>query len=111
MPNRSTGTVLGAILLLSPSLNAHSALKNAPWAWTFSPLDSFANFTVKHLMGSNVHGSMGGMNGAVVYDPNDPSKDMVDAPLDVRTFSTGTAQRDLQVKTDYFDVKDYPVIR
>jgi polyisoprenoid-binding protein YceI len=110
MPNRSTGTVLGVILLLLPTLNAQSALQ-AQWAWTISPLDSFANFTVKHLMVSNVHGSIGGMNGAVVYLPNDPSKDMVDVTLDVKTFSTGTARRDLQVKTDYFDVKNYPVIR
>jgi polyisoprenoid-binding protein YceI len=76
-----------------------------------SPLDSFANFRVKHLMVSTVHGSMGGMKGTVLYDPNDPSKDMVDVTLEVSTLNTGVAARDDQVKRDYFDIKEFPVVR
>ena len=105
MLNRSTGAALGAILFLVPAVHAQED------SWTISPLDSFANFTVKHLMVSTVHGSMGGLRGTVFYDPNDPSKDAVDATLDVSTFSTGVAQRDEQVKTDYFAVKTWPVVR
>jgi len=91
--------------MLAPALHAQDN------SWTISPLDSFANFTVKHLMVSTVHGSMGGLKGTVIYDPKDPSKDMVDATIDVNTLNTGVAKRDDQVKTDYFDVKKFPAIQ
>jgi polyisoprenoid-binding protein YceI len=74
-------------------------------------MNSFANFTVKHLMVSTVHGSMGGLKGTVLCDPNDPSEDMVDVTLEVCTFNTGVAARDEQVKSDYFDIKEFPVVR
>ena len=92
------------LLLLAPILFAQDN------SWTISPLDSFANFTVRHLMVSTVHGGMGGFKGTVVYDPKDPSKDVVDATIDVNTLNTGVAKRDDQVKTDYFDVQKFPVI-
>lgn len=91
-------------LILAPSLRAQDN------SWAISPLDSFANFTVKHLMVSTVHGSMGGMKGTVIYDPQDPSKDSVYATIDVTTLNTGVAKRDGQLKNDYFDVQKFPVI-
>lgn len=96
--------VIVGLALMAPALHAQEN------TWTISPLDSFANFTVKHLMVSTVHGSMGGMKGTVIYDPKDPSKDVVDATIDVNTLNTGVAKRDDQVKTDYFDVQKFPVI-
>ena len=104
MLNRFTGAVLGAVLTLAPALYAQDN------TWAISPLDSFANFSVKHLMISTVHGTAGGMKGTVIYDPKDPSKDVVDATIDVNTLSTGVAKRDDQVKTDYFDAQKFPVI-
>jgi len=104
MVNRFRGAVLGAVLILAPVLHAQDNI------WAISPLDSFANFSVKHLMISTVHGTAGGMKGTVIYDPKDPSKDSVDATIDVNTLSTGVAKRDDQVKTDYFDVQKFPTI-
>ena len=95
---------LGAILILIPALQAQDN------SWSISTLDSFANFTVKHLVFTPVHGSMGGMKGTVVYDPKDPSKDSVEATIDVSTINTGTAKRDDQLKTDFFNVAKFPVI-
>jgi len=102
--SKSAFATLGAVLILAPALRAQGN------SWTISPLDSFANFTVKHLMVSTVHGSMGGLKGTVIYDPNDASKDVVDATIDVSTLNTGVAKRDDQVKTDYFEVQKFPVI-
>jgi len=99
----SGGAVFG-VLCFSQALPAQDN------SWTISPLDSFANFTVKHLMISTVHGTAGGMKGTVSYDPKDPSKDIVDATIDVNTLNTGVAKRDEQLKTDYFDMKKFPVI-
>lgn len=110
MRNRFTGTVLGAFLILSPLLCAQDKAASQADSWIISPLDSFANFTVKHLMVSTVHGGMGGLKGTVTYDPRDASKDAVDATISVTTLNTGIAKRDDQVKTDYFDVQKFPVI-
>lgn len=94
----------GALLLLVPGLFAQEN------KWAISPFDSFANFTVKHLVISKASGKMGGMKGTVIYDPKDPSKDSVEATLDVKTLNTGVEKRDEQVKTDYFEVAKYPTI-
>jgi len=105
MLKRSLPLALAAVLILAPALRAQDR------SWTISPLDSFANFTVRHLMVSTVHGSIGGMKGTVVYDPSDPSKDSVDATIDVGTLDTNIAKRDDQLKTDYFEIEKFPVIR
>ena len=94
----------GAFLLLVPGLFAQDN------KWAISPFDSFANFTVKHLVISKASGKIGGMKGTVIYDPKDPSKDSVEATLDVKTFNSGVDKRDEQVKTDYFEVAKYPTI-
>lgn len=107
MQKRFYGALLGVALFLVPAIYAQDA---APNAWAISTIDSYANFTVKHLVITTVRGSMGGMKGTVVYDPKDPSKDSVEASLDVSTFSTNNAKRDDQVRTDFFEVQKSPVI-
>ncbi|HVW11356.1 MAG TPA: YceI family protein [Bryobacteraceae bacterium] len=94
----------GALLLFVPGLFAQDN------KWIISPNDSLAHFTVKHLMISKVQGTIGGMKGAVVYDPKDPSKDSVEATLDAGSFKSGVDKRDDQVKNDYFEVAKYPAI-
>jgi len=91
-------------LLLAPGLFAQDN------KWVISGFDSFANFTVRHLMITKAGGKIGGMKGTVIYDPKDPSKDSVEATLDVKTFATGEPKRDAQVTTDYFEVAKYPTI-
>jgi polyisoprenoid-binding protein YceI len=104
MPIRLTTATLGILLALSPAIQAQDNI------WAFSPIDSSANFTVKHLMISSVHGKAGGMKGTVYLDPKDPSKDKVEGTIDVSTIDTGNAKRDEQLKTDYFDIKKFPTI-
>jgi polyisoprenoid-binding protein YceI len=50
------------------------------------------------------------MKGTVIYDPKDPTRDSVEATLDVNTFNSGVDKRDDQVKNDFFDVKKFPAI-
>ena len=102
--SRFCNIALGGVLILVPALRAQDD------SWTIAPLDSFANFTVRHLMISTVHGTAGGLKGTVIYDPKNPAKDSVEATIDVNTLNTGVAKRDDQVKTDYFDAKKYPVM-
>jgi polyisoprenoid-binding protein YceI len=102
--NRNYKAAFFVLLACAPALCAQEN------SWTIAPLDSFANFSVRHLMISTVHGTLGGLKGSVIYDSKDPSKDSVDATIDVNTFSSGVTKRDDQVKEDYFDVKKFPVI-
>jgi polyisoprenoid-binding protein YceI len=101
---KSLACAASAVLLLVPGLFAQDN------KWVISGYDSFANFSVRHLMITKANGQIGGMKGTVTYDPKDPSKDSVDATLDVKTFKTGEPKRDEQVTTDYFEVAKYPTI-
>src|ERR1700679_1610412 len=91
----------GAFLLLASMAFSQAPDNN----WIIAPLDSSANFTVKHMLISTERGSMGGMKGTVIYDPKDPSKDSVNATLEVSTINTNNPTRDEKLKTEYFDVK------
>jgi len=53
---------------------------------------------------------MGGLKGTVTYDPKDPSKDVVNATLDVSTINTNNSTRDEKLKADYFDLQKFPTI-
>jgi polyisoprenoid-binding protein YceI len=101
-----------ALFLMAPVLFAQ--VPKAPAAnsneWNIAPLDSSANFSVKHLVVSTEHGSMSGMKGKVIYDPKDPSKDSVEATLDVATINTNNQKRDDQLKSDFFDQPHFPQI-
>jgi len=72
---------------------------------------SSAQFSVKHMMVSNVKGEFGGITGTVVYDAKNPSATQIDATIDVRTINTREAARDTHLKSpDFFDAAKYPTM-
>jgi polyisoprenoid-binding protein YceI len=77
--------------------------------WKIDPQHAAAEFSIRHMGLSNVHGHFGGVNGEIVLDPTDLSKASVKATVDVTTVDTGVAQRDTHLKSaDFFDVAKYP---
>jgi polyisoprenoid-binding protein YceI len=63
------------------------------------------------MMISKVRGQFGGVKGAVVYDPKNPSAASVEATIDCTTINTGEPKRDSDLKgEEFFDVKRYPVM-
>ena len=81
-------------------------------SWHIDPQHSSAQFSVKHMMISTVRGQFGGVRGAVVYDPKNPTSATVEATIDCSTVFTGEPKRDAQLKTaEFFDVKNYPVMK
>src|SRR5271170_6368851 len=79
--------------------------------WKIDPAHSSADFSVKHMGISNVHGHFGGVNGTVTLDEKDLSKSTVNATIDATTVDTGVAPRDNDLKSDhFFDVAKYPTI-
>lgn len=77
--------------------------------WKFDPAHSSADFTIRHMGISNVHGHFGNVNGTVALDEKDITKSAVKATVDTTTVNTGVAQRDGHLKSpDFFDVAKFP---
>ncbi|HVW78427.1 MAG TPA: YceI family protein [Alloacidobacterium sp.] len=77
--------------------------------WQIDPAHSEADFTVRHMGISNVHGRFGNLNGTLTLDEKDITKSTVNATVDVRTVDTGVAQRDTHLKSpDFFEATKYP---
>jgi polyisoprenoid-binding protein YceI len=95
---RNFAIVLAALAL--PVLAADYSIDSA---------HSAAQFSVRHLMVSNVRGEFGKLTGKVVYDDARPTATTVEASVDVSTVSTREPQRDTHLKSpDFFDVAQYP---
>jgi polyisoprenoid-binding protein YceI len=99
--------VLAAAVIVGSPMLGHAQAT----AWKIDPAHSAANFTVRHLGISNVHGHFGGVTGEIVLDPADLTKSSVKATIDTTTVDTGVPMRDTDLKSDhFFDVAKYPAM-
>ena len=79
--------------------------------WKIDAAHSEADFSIKHLSISTVHGSFRGVSGVVKFDPADVAKSGVEATIDVSSVDTGVAPRDTHLKSpDFFDVAKFPTM-
>jgi len=79
--------------------------------WKIDPAHSSADFSVKHMGISNVHGHFGGVAGTVALDAKDLAKSAVTATIDITTVDTGNTQRDGHLKSpDFFDAAKFPTM-
>jgi polyisoprenoid-binding protein YceI len=68
-------------------------------------------FSVRHLMVSNVRGTFRSVTGVVNYDPANPGATTVDATIDVNSINTNDEKRDEHLKAaDFFDAAKFPTI-
>ena len=79
--------------------------------YNIDPAHSSAQFSVRHMMISNVRGGFGSVKGTVVYDSDNPGESIIDATIDATTINTLDAQRDAHLKSaDFFDVEKFPTL-
>src|ERR1700694_528183 len=79
--------------------------------WEIDPVHTSAQFTVKHMMVTNVRGEFGKTTGVVQLDDKNLAKSSVEASIDVTTINTHEPKRDAHLKSaDFFDVEKYPTI-
>lgn len=98
-------TLLAPALLLSIALPAVAADD-----WNIDPSHSAAQFRVKHMMVSNVNGSITGVKGTVIYD-GDVKNLKVNAELDPKTVNTNDSKRDEHLRSaDFFDAEKFPIM-
>ncbi len=79
--------------------------------WQIDTAHSRAQFTVRHLMISDIRGDFGAVTGTVDYDGKDVTKAKIKATIDVQSLTTRVEKRDEHIKTDDFlDVKNHPTM-
>jgi polyisoprenoid-binding protein YceI len=79
--------------------------------YKIDPAHSSAQFSIRHMMITNVRGGFSGLQGAIVYDPNDLSQSSIEAVIDTATIKTMDDQRDAHLKSaDFLDAEKYPKI-
>jgi len=95
--------VTGILALASPLLVAQTS------SWAIDPAHSEADFSIRHLSISNVHGRLGKVTGILTYNEADITKSTVTANIDLFGIDTGEAPRDTHLKTpDFFATDKFP---
>lgn len=91
-----------AIALATPTLAA---------TWTVDPAHTSVQFSVRHLMVSNVRGEFRKVAGTVTGDQTKPAAAVVEATIDAASIDTREAKRDEHLRSaDFLDVAKHPTI-
>jgi polyisoprenoid-binding protein YceI len=79
--------------------------------WRVDPDHTVAEFIVRHMMVSLVHGQFNRCAGSVVFDPANMANSSVEAEIDATGLYTGIERRDNHLRSpDFFEVQEYPKI-
>jgi polyisoprenoid-binding protein YceI len=79
--------------------------------WKIDPAHSNAQFSVRHLMISNVKGEFTQVSGQIFFDPQKPETLSAETIIDVSTINTREPDRDKHLKSaDFFDEATFPTI-
>jgi len=100
----SLKSAVAALVLASPSL-AFAA------EYVIDSAHSAAQFSVKHMMVSNVRGTFSKVTGTANIDEKDLTRSTVEAVIDATTVNTNEPKRDEHLRSaDFFDTAKYPTI-
>lgn len=93
-------------LLAAVAASLVASAAHAATTWHIDPTHSTASFKVKHMMVSNVTGTIGGLAGDVQLDDKAIDKSSVLATLDAMAISTGNTDRDKHLRSpDFFNAE------
>ena len=80
-------------------------------SWNIDSAHSAAQFSVRHMMISNVRGEFSKVTGTLTLNEKDVTQSSVQATIDVSTINTREPMRDNHLKSpDFFDVAKFPVM-
>ena len=79
--------------------------------YTIDGAHSAAQFSVRHLMVSNVRGAFSKVAGTIQYDARNLGASKVEATVDINSVDTREPKRDEHLKSaDFFDAAKYPTM-
>jgi polyisoprenoid-binding protein YceI len=80
-------------------------------AWAIDNAHSQVEFSVRHMMISNVRGRFESFKGAVDFNETEPEESNVSVEIDAASLSTRDNTRDNHLRSpDFLDVANYPTI-
>lgn len=80
-------------------------------SWSIDSAHSEVNFTVRHMMITNVRGRFDKFSGTIDFDEVNPANTRVDVQIEAASINTGDAQRDGHLRSpDFLDVEKYPYL-
>ena len=80
-------------------------------SWMIDSAHTEANFTVRHMMISNVRGQFQKVSGTVEFDEAKPANTKVDVQIEVASVNTRDEKRDAHLKSpDFFDAEKHPYL-
>jgi polyisoprenoid-binding protein YceI len=98
------GICMTAALFLLPAMAFAST-------WQIDPVHTNIQFTVRHLMISNVKGVFHKFNGTFEIDDKDIKKTKASAVIDTASIDTGIDKRDEDLRSaNFFEVVKYPTM-
>lgn len=80
--------------------------------WKIDPAHSQIQFSVRHMMISNVRGRFEDFTGAVEFDEEDPARSSVEVQIEAASINTKEPQRDTHLRSpDFLDAEKFPQLR
>ena len=90
---------------------ATAPIQTALVPWTLDPTHTDIEFSVRHLMISNVKGRFSNPTGTVSFDPKKPGALELDVSIPIASIDTRNEQRDTHLRSaDFFDAEQFPVM-
>lgn len=79
--------------------------------WTFDKAHTNIDFTVRHMMVTNVRGTFNDFSGTLDFDPANPADASVEVSIKAASINTGEADRDNHLRSpDFFEAEKFPYI-
>src|SRR5262249_9193691 len=100
----------GPLALVLLGLVASAAAAHAD-TWNIDPAHTTVEFSVRHMMISNVKGQFEKVSGSIAATGSDPNSVQINAVIDATSIDTRVEKRDAHLKSAAFlDVDKYPTI-
>jgi len=82
-----------------------------PTTWNIDPVHTHVQFSVRHMMVSNVKGVFSKTSGTVVLDDSDFTQAQVQVSIEAASLDTREPQRDAHLRSaDFLDAEKYPTL-
>jgi len=99
------------LVTLTAVLLAVTTAARAETLWEIDPAHTSVQFSIRHMMVSNVRGEFRKVSGTVHADDKDLTNSVIEAKIEAASIDTREPKRDEHLRSpDFFDAAQYPTI-